>query len=102
MKRTTVYRAHVRGFKYHDGPGVLSRLRVGDALELEREPHNAHDANAVAVRWQGRQLGYLPAVENVSLATMLDQGLPLEARISSLDPEAPAWGVCGVEVALVA
>lgn len=101
MKRTLVYSAHVRGFKYHAGPTVLPRLLVGDAVALVREPLNAHDANAVAVHWQGHHLGYLPAVENVSLATMLDQGLTLEARISSLDPEAPAWGICGVQVMLV-
>ena len=100
-KRTPVYGSNVRGFQYHEGPEVMHRLRVGDALELRREPANPHDRNAVAVHWKSHHLGYLPAEENVSLATMLDQGLKLEAHIGALDPNAPAWAQCSVAVELV-
>jgi hypothetical protein len=62
----------------------LRELRVGDPLELAREADNPHDVNAVAVRWRGRKLGYVPRRENAALAWGLDRGTPLRARISAL------------------
>jgi hypothetical protein len=58
--------------------------KVGDALELSREPHNPHDANAVVVTWRGRKLGYVPRSANAALSWALERGAPLRARISRL------------------
>ena len=63
---------------------VWPALRVGDALELAREPENPHDANAVRVLWRGRVLGYVPRRENAALAWGLERGMQLRARISAL------------------
>ena len=63
---------------------VWDELRVGDALTMEREPENPHDANAVSVSWRGRKLGYVPRRDNAALAWGLDRGEPLRARISRL------------------
>lgn len=57
---------------------------MGDALELLREADNPHDANAVAVAWRGRKLGYVPRRENAALAWGWDRGERLRARISRL------------------
>ena len=65
---------------------VWRDLRVGDALELAREPANPHDANAIAVTWRGRKLGYVPRRDNAALAWGLDRGERLQARISRLAP----------------
>ena len=72
------------GFRYHAAAEVWQELRVGDRLELAREPGNAHDPNAVAVLWRGLRLGYVPRHENAALAWGLDRGTPLRARISAL------------------
>ena len=72
------------GFRYHAAAEVWRELRVGDALELAREPDNPHDANAVQVVWHGRVLGYVPRRENAALAWGLERGAPLRARISAL------------------
>lgn len=72
------------GFRYHRGAEVWGELRVGDRLELAREPANPYDANAVAVMWRGRKLGYVPRSQNVALAWGLDRGTPLRARISAV------------------
>lgn len=74
----------VAGFRYHEGKAVWDQLKVGDALQLVREPHNAHDPKAVRVDWRGHVLGYVPRVENHGIARALDRGEKVEARIIKL------------------
>ena len=82
--RLLVQNSPLAGFRYHDAAAVWRELKIGDRLDLAREPDNAHDANAVAVLWRGRKLGYVPRQDNAALAWGLDRGTPLRARISSL------------------
>jgi hypothetical protein len=82
--RLLVQDSPLAGFRYHAAAEVWHELRVGDRLELAREPGNPHDANAVRVLWRGRVLGYVPRRENVALAWGLERGAPLRARISAL------------------
>jgi hypothetical protein len=84
--RLLVQSTPLAGFRYHAAAEVWRELRVGDALELAREPANPHDANAVAVTWRGRKLGYVPRRDNAALAWGLDRGERLQARISRLAP----------------
>ena len=73
------------GFRYHAAGELWGELRVGDALTLERERDNPHDAHAVSVAWRGHKLGYVPRRENALLAWSLDRGDALRARISRLN-----------------
>jgi len=82
--RILVQSSPLAGFRYHAAAEVWDELRVGDTLELQREPDNRHDANAVSVSWRGRKLGYLPRRENAAAAWGLDRGQRLSARISRL------------------
>jgi hypothetical protein len=84
--RVLVQNSPLAGFHYHAAAQaqVWRELRVGDPLELAREADNPHDPNAVAVRWRGHKLGYVPRRENAALAWGLDRGAPLRARISAL------------------
>jgi hypothetical protein len=84
--RLFVQSAPLAGFRYHAAAEVWHELRIGDALELVREAGNAHDANAVAVAWRGRKLGYVPRRHNALLAWGLDRGERLQARISRIAP----------------
>ena len=84
--RLLVHSAPLAGLRYYAAAEVWQELRVGDALELSRESGNAHDANAIAVAWRGRKLGYLPRRDNATLAWGLDHGERLQARISRLAP----------------
>ena len=72
------------GFRYHEAATTWRELRVGDRLELVREPANPHDPNAVRVEWRGRMLGYVPRAENAALAWAMDRGDSVAARISAL------------------
>jgi hypothetical protein len=78
------------GFPFYAGEMILPSLSVGDELRLVREASNVHDSNAVAVYVDDEQLGYVPRVENTTVARMLDRGERLEARISELSDE-DAW-----------
>lgn len=82
--RLLVQNSLLAGFRYHAAALVWRELRVGDALELAREPDNPYDANAVAVSWRGQKLGYVPRRANAALAWGLDRGEELRARISRL------------------
>ena len=62
-------RVTLRGHCYHDGPHVMDQLRVGDGLQLVREPENDFDEHAVAVHWKGAHLGYLPREHNRVVAS---------------------------------
>src|SRR5262245_60134451 len=84
--RILVQSSPLAGFRYHAAAEVWEQLRLGDALELRREPDNPHDANAVAIAWRGHKLGYLPRRENAAAAWGLDRGQRLSARISRLAP----------------
>ena len=80
--RLVVQSSNLAGFRYNDAAAVFSDLRVGDTLELAREPDNPHDANAVSLSWRGHKLGYVPRRDNRTLAWSLDRGDVLRARIS--------------------
>ena len=82
--RLLVQSSPLAGYRHAEAPEVWPLLRVGDRLQLAREPDNPHDANAVRVLWQGRKLGYVPRAENAALAWALDRGESLQARISVL------------------
>jgi hypothetical protein len=82
--RMLVQNSPLAGFRHHAAAEVWRDLRLGDPLELAREPENPHDASAVSVSWRGRKLGYVPRRDNAALAWGLDRGEPLQARISRL------------------
>jgi hypothetical protein len=93
-----VQRSPLAGFRHHEAAAVWSEMRVGDALDLVREPANAHDANAVRVEWRGRMLGYVPRAQNQALAWAMDRGEPVTARIAALRVAANSRKVLEFEV----
>jgi hypothetical protein len=98
--RVLVQSSPLAGYRYHAAGQVFDELRVGDELQLAREPQNPHDANAISVSWRGHKLGYVPKRENAALAWALDRGERLRARISRLAAQAAAGRRIEFEVAL--
>jgi HIRAN domain len=84
--RILVQSSPLAGFNYHQASEVWQRMRIGDALTLEREPDNVHDARAISVQWRGHKLGYVPRAQNAALAWAMDRGESLDARVSRLQP----------------
>jgi hypothetical protein len=91
-------RSHLAGFRHHDAPRLWPALARRTRLTLEHEADNPHDPNAVALRWRGRKLGYLPRGENLVAARLLDRQRNLSARIERLDPRADVNARIAIEV----
>ena len=67
-------------------------------LQLNREPHNRFDKNAVEI-WTGdAKLGYIPRSVNSTIADLMDKGTKVEATILELTPSAFSFGSVKVEV----
>ena len=88
------------GFRYYEGKRLWSEMKVGDALQLVREPGNSYDFNAVRVEWQGHKLGYVPRADNEALARFMDRGSKAEARITRLKKSRNPWQRMEFEVYL--
>ena len=82
--RMLVQSSPLAGFAYDEAAAVFAELRIGDGLQLAREPDNPFDPNAVRVEWRGRKLGYVPRSENAALAWAMDRGETLSARVTKL------------------
>jgi len=79
-----VQRSPLAGFRHHDGREIWRDMKVGDRLQLVREPDNPYDANAIRVDWRGVILGYVPRRDNAAVARQMDRGAALEARVAGL------------------
>ena len=88
------------GFRYYEGKQLWSEMKVGDALQLVREPENFYDPKAVRVEWQGHKLGYVPRADNQALARFMDRGSKAEARIVRLKKSRNPWQRMEFEVYL--
>ena len=89
------------GSQFYAVNKVWNEIRLGDRLTLTREPNNRHDRNAVRVDWHGQQLGYVPRAENRAVARALDDGEPLEARVSRLRDVPDPWQRVELEIYLI-
>jgi hypothetical protein len=89
--RILVQSSPLAGFQFHEGRRLWPELKVGDSLQLVREPDNPYDPRAIRVEWQGHKLGYVPRVENEAVARQLDLGNRLEARITKLTRHRDPW-----------
>jgi hypothetical protein len=95
-------RFFIAGFQYHDGPELIPCLGRGMELALARERDNPHDPRAVAFHLGRSHLGYVPRHRNGTIATLLDQGAPLCARITLVDADADPWNAVEVAVFVTA
>ena len=94
--RTASNRLHLQdcriaGSQYYDCDAVLPRLRVGDALQLHRQPDNPHDERAIEVFWRRHKLGYLPRLDNAAAASLADRAHALHAEILGVDDPDEEW-----------
>jgi HIRAN domain len=96
-----MYKAHIRGFQYYDGPKYLNQIKPKEQLDLVREHDNEHDEFATAVYWETRKLGYLPREDNLIMANLLDQGILLRCTAEEVHPDKEPWEACSVVVELL-
>lgn len=89
--RLLIQSSPLAGSQYYAVGEQWQRLKVGDPLELIREPANRHDRRAIRVDWQGHKLGYVPRAENAAVAAAMDAGQKLGARIVRLSEHPDPW-----------
>lgn len=66
-------------------PAALAAVAPGAALTLRRDPSRRFEpATAVAVLAGERQLGFLPGTAGKLVAPLLDNGVPLAARVTNV------------------
>lgn len=99
--RILVQSSPLAGFRYYAGETLWQEMREGDRLALVREADNPHDANAVRIEWRGQKLGYLPRAENRAVATAIDNGDAVDARIAKLRQHRSPWQRVLIEVFVV-
>ena len=99
--RVLVQSSPLAGFRYYAGETLWHDMREGDRLTLVREAVNPNDANAVRIEWRGQKLGYLPRAENRAVATAIDNGDAVDARIAKLRQHRNSWQRVLIEVFVV-
>lgn len=92
FRKIYLLQCFVAGFRHYEGMQLLGKMKSGDLLELVREPENAYDPCAIALHWQGRKIGFVPAETNEMLSYMIDaDALSLFAVITHLEQNAKPW-----------
>lgn len=82
----------ISGFRFYQGPKLLSSMKVNDMLELVREPNNEFDQNAIALHWNKNKIGYIPAKSNEILSKLIDINIiELQAEITYLNADVKEW-----------
>lgn len=88
MQKIWLATTFITGFSYYDGPEAETLLQPGMPLQLNRQPHSRYDKNAIEVLSGEAKLGYVPRVDNKTIAGLMDQGIAVQAKIKELFPKA--------------
>lgn len=78
------FHTKIKGVTFEGRQDTIEGLSVDAPLDLERQPANEHDSNAIAVRYGALQLGYIGKEMAAHLAPAMDAGARYRARVASL------------------
>ncbi len=78
------YISVLRGSKFRpmEAQAVVARLETDEAVELEREPDNPYDENAIKVIAHGEHIGYVAKEDAVEIASIMDNHTTVNCLIS--------------------
>ena len=81
-----LWTGYLRGCQYRKNIlKHVAKLKVGDRLQILREPKNQYDGMAITVRDQkNHDLGYIPREHNEILANLMDAGKCIYGEICEL------------------
>ncbi len=94
----TLQTSPIAGLQYYHGEALWPQLEAGQMLTLIRESGNPYDNRAVRIDWRGKQLGYIPAIDNAAISQLMDRGERLEAVVVELNQSRKPWERMEVEV----
>ena len=102
FRKIYLLQCFVAGFRHYEGMKLLAQMNEGNLLELVREPQNGYDDCAIALHWQGKKIGFIPADTNEMLCYLLDaDALSLFAVITHLEKTAQPWENVAIAVYFV-
>ncbi|MBC6493024.1 HIRAN domain-containing protein [Flavihumibacter stibioxidans] len=102
FRKIYLLQCFVAGFRHYEGMKLLDAMKTGDLLELVREPENEYDPCAIALHWQGKKIGFVPADTNEMLSYLLDtDALSLFAVITHLEKKSQPWENVAVAIYFV-
>ncbi len=102
FRKIYLMQCFVAGFRHYEGMQLLDSMKEGDLLELVREPANEYDPCAIALHWQGKKIGFIPASSNEMLSMLLDcDALSLFAVITHLEKNSQPWENVAIAVYFV-
>lgn len=80
-----LFDTYVAGTSFVEGMEQIAEdLKIDDRLHFFREPDNAYDGNAIVIKTvKGVKVGYVPKVDNLIFARLMDAGKLLFAKIVS-------------------
>ena len=90
----------VAGYQFYDGDEIINSLDIGDILDLNAEPENEHDKNAIRISLNDIKIGYVPMVDNKLLFELVQNGLKMHCVVFDVEPEEDPWNRLTVQVYL--
>ena len=91
----------IAGTTYLKDKEVLTETKEGDKLALRREGDNKFDDNAILVLTaEGKKVGYIPEMDNVIFARLMDAGKMLMAKVTGIK-EKGSFTQIGIGIYLV-
>ena len=95
-----LFQTHVVGTAYYKLDDVRHTLRSGQNLRLQREPYNKYDELAIEVfSKSGAKLGYVPRHRNEVVASLMDSGRIIFAKVTNID--IGHWNAIRMELVLM-
>lgn len=89
QKDVLLYSGYVAGLRYGKIYQVENMIKPGLELDLLPEPDNKYDEYAIRVLVYGRKAGYIPRSENRVIARLINQNIPVKAKVLSHTYPAP-------------
>lgn len=80
-KRPNQFLTELAGFVYHADDEKLRNIPAGSELQLEREPENQWDPNAVKVLYRGEPIGYIKRVHSQTICEELAKRKTVKAEV---------------------
>lgn len=76
------------GAQYAGSLSRIQKLRIGDELQLVREPMNAMDSRAIRVDFEGEKVGYISSDHNEVASRLIDAGVDVSVQVIGVNSKA--------------
>lgn len=95
---TKTWEFYIAGLQYHDYKNVLNLLDKGLELDLEQEPTNKYDVNAVKISLAEAMLGYVPGKFSAEVNAFLEYAENPTCTITQFNKDEKPWKMVKVAI----